>query len=183
MLTKLALLIATLFLVLPVNAQQDPQSKPHKIKQEPPNAFKVWLQEVEPIIRQNELDAWKKLDTNEEREQFINEFWRLRDPDPDTEENEYREAYFERLAYANEHFAAGIPGYKTDRGRIYLKYGKPDEIESHPAGGNYQMASYEGNGSTSTYPFEKWWYRNIPGHNDVEIEFVDPTGTGEYRIA
>ena len=183
MLTKLAILIATLFLVLPVNAQQDPQSKPHKVKQEPPNAFKVWLQEVEPIIRQDELDAWKKLDTNEEREQFINEFWRLRDPDPDTQENEYREAYFERLAYANEHFAAGIPGYKTDRGRIYLKYGKPDEIESHPAGGSYQMASYEGNGSTSTYPFEKWWYRNIPGHNDVEIEFVDPTGTGEYRIA
>src|SRR5574341_100680 len=188
MLTKLAILFAALLFVATASAQspskdQDPQNKPHKVTKEPHKAFKQWLQEVEPIIRPDELAAWNKLQTDEEREQFINEFWRLRDPDPDTEENEYREAYFERLAYVNEHFASGIPGYKTDRGRIYLKYGKPDEIESHPSGGTYQRASWEGGGTTSTYPFERWWYRNLPGRNDVEIEFVDPTGTGEYRIA
>lgn len=161
----------------------DPQDKPRKIKPEPARAFKVWIDDVDPIITQAERDAWKKLHTDEEREQFIAEFWRLRDPDPDTEENEYREGYYERVEYVNKHFSSGIPGVKTDRGRIYLKYGKPDEVDSHPSGGAYTPASYEGSGSTSTYPFERWWYRNLPGHSDVEIEFVDPTGSGEYRIA
>lgn len=186
--TRILLVFSALVLTVNISAQPatksgDPQDKPRKVKQESHKAFKQWLQEVEPIIRQEELDAWNKLDTDEEREQFILEFWRLRDPDPDTEENEYRDAYFERFAYVNEHFATGIPGYKTDRGKIYLKYGKPDEIESHPSGGMYQRTSMEGGGATSTYPFEKWWYRHIPGRNDVEIEFVDPSGTGEYRIA
>lgn len=186
--SRAALFLATLVLTTNVHAQPpakktDPQDKPRRIRQEPHKAFKEFLQEVEPITRPEEYAAWKTLQTDEEREQFILEFWRRRDPDPDTEANEYREAYFERLAYVNQHFASGKPGYKTDRGKIYLKYGKPDEVESHPTGGQYQMASYEGNGSTTTYPFEKWWYRHIPGHTDVEIEFVDPSGTGEYRIA
>jgi GWxTD domain-containing protein len=161
----------------------DPQNKPRKIRREPDKAFVDWLRDVDPIITSAERDAWNKLKTNEEREQFIGEFWRLRDPDPDTDENEYREAYYERLAYANEHFSSGIPGYKTDRGRIYLKYGKPDEVEAHPSGGSYQRSYLEGGGSTSTYPFERWWYRHLPGRADVQIEFIDPTGSGEYRIA
>ncbi|MEK6335178.1 MAG: GWxTD domain-containing protein [Acidobacteriota bacterium] len=161
----------------------DPQNKPRKVRNEPAKAFKEWLQDVEPIIRPEELAAWKKLRSDEEREQFIYIFWNGRDLDPDTEANEYREAYYERVAYVNEHFTSGVPGVKTDRGRIYLKYGKPDEIESHPSGGAYNRESYEGGGSTSTYPFERWWYRHLPGHPDVDIEFVDPTGTGEYRIA
>jgi GWxTD domain-containing protein len=136
------------------------------------------------IITDEERKAFKKLATDEEREQYIEAFWRRRDPDPDTDENEYKEEYFERIAYANEHFASGIPGWKTDRGRIYIMFGKPDEKESHPAGGSYQRESYEGGGSTSTYPFEKWFYRYIEGvGSGVEIEFVDPTGSGEYRIA
>lgn len=180
-------LLATLIFVPGALAQptsnQDPQDKPRKVKAEPSKAFKQWIKEVEPIITPSEFKAWNKLTTDEERAQFIPAFWRLRDPDPDTEENEYREAYFERLAYANERFSSGIPGHKTDRGKIYLKYGKPDEIESHPAGGPYQREIHEGGGSTSTYPFERWWYRHLPGHSDVQFEFVDPTGTGEYRIA
>lgn len=183
---RIAILIAVALTAPQILAQQPdspPQNKPRKVKREPDKAFVDWLREVEPIITAEELKAWNKLQTNDEREQFIGEFWRLRDTDPDTEENEYREAYFERLAYVNEHFASGIPGYKTDRGRIYLKYGKPDEVESHLSGGSYQLASYEGGGSTSTHPFEKWWYRNLPSGSDVEIEFVDPSGTGEYRIA
>ena len=83
----------------------------------------------------------------------------------------------------NEHFSSGIPGYKTDRGRIYLKYGKPDEVDSHPSGGRYEREASEGGGSTSTYPFERWFYRSIPGRSGAPVEFVDPTGSGEYRLA
>jgi hypothetical protein len=84
----------------------------------------------------------------------------------------------------NEHFASGIPGWKTDRGRIYITFGKPNSVETHPSGGAYERPSYEGGGSTSTYPFEIWFYRHLDGVGDgIEIEFVDPTGTGEYRIA
>src|SRR5438067_847294 len=188
MLKPLLLLAAMVMFVSPVFSQPKPassapQDKPRKIKEEPKKAFIKWSLDVDPIISPEELNAWKKLQTDEERERFIEEFWRRRDPDPDTEENEYREAYYERVAYVNEHFSSGIPGYKTDRGRIYLKYGKPNEVESHPSGGTYNRESYEGGGTTSTYPFERWWYRNIPGHNDIDIEFVDPTGSGEYRIA
>ena len=170
-------------LAQPKSAGADPQSKPRKIKSEPANAFKIWRDEVEAIITPEELKAWNKLQTDEEREQFIAIFWDHRDPDPDTTENEYREGYYERVEYANEHFSSGVAGVKTDRGRIYLRFGKPDEVESHPAGGAYNRELSEGGGSTSTYPFERWWYRNLPGRSDVAIEFVDPTSTGEYRIA
>jgi GWxTD domain-containing protein len=184
---RLAVLLGLALVASPSFAQGskavDPQTKEQKAKPEPDRAFIDWLREVEPILSESEIDAWKKLKTNEEREKFIEEIWHLRDPDPDTDENEYREAYYERLAYVNQHFTSGKPGYKTDRGRIFLKYGKPDEVESHPAGGAYQGDLSEGFGATSTYPFEKWFYRNITGRSGAEIEFVDPTGTGEYRIA
>jgi GWxTD domain-containing protein len=161
----------------------DPQQKDRKIKREPDDAFKKWIEEVGPILSAAQIKAFEKLTTNEERERFIEIIWHSLDPDPDTEENEYREAYYERLAYVNEHFSSGIPGYRTDRGRVYLKFGKPDDVESHPAGGPYQRDPAEGGGSTSTYPFERWSYRNLPGRPGAEIEFVDPTGTGEYRLA
>jgi GWxTD domain-containing protein len=166
-------------------SNQEPDDQPRKVKAEPKNAFTRWVNEdVAPIITDAERRAFEKLKTNEEREQFIVGFWHDRDPDPDTEENEYREQYYERRTYANEHFSSGKPGWMTDRGRIYIKFGKPDEIESHPAGGLYQRMSYEGGGSTTTYPFEKWFYRYIAGvGSGVEIEFVDSSGSGEYRIA
>lgn len=166
-------------------AGQDPTEKQRKVKSEVKRAYKDWLdKDVTYIITDEERKAFKKLATDDERERFIEEFWRRRDPDPDTDENEYREEYYERIAYANERFASGIPGWKTDRGRIWIMYGKPDELESHPSGGSYQRPSYHGGGSTSTYPFEIWFYRYLPGvGSGIEIEFVDPTGTGEYRIA
>lgn len=162
-----------------------PEDQPRKIKSEKGDAYTRWLNEdVVPIITEAERQAYQKLKTNEEREKFITHFWNLRDPDPDTEENEYRDQYYERIAYANEHYTSGKPGWKSDRGRIYIKFGKPDEIESHPSGGRYQRMSYEGGGSISAYPFEKWFYRHLPGvGSGIEIEFVDPTGSGEYRIA
>ena len=164
---------------------QDPTDKPLTVKVERKKAYSDWVnKDVNLIITPEEKKAFNKLTTDEERENFITQFWARRDPDPDTEENEYREQYYERIAYANEHFASGIPGWKTDRGRIYITWGKPDSIESHPSGGSYDRPSYEGGGSTTTYPFETWFYRHLDNVGDgVEIEFVDPTGTGEYRIA
>ena len=164
---------------------QDPQERQRNIKKEVPKAYKNWLDnDVAYIITDEERKAFKKLQTDEEREQFIETFWRRRDPDPDTDENEYREEYYERIAYANEHYASGKPGWKTDRGRIYITFGKPNEVESHPTGGQYDRQSYEGGGSTTTYPFEVWFYRYLEGvGSGIEIEFVDPTGSGEYRIA
>ncbi len=164
---------------------QDPTDKARTVKEELNKAYKRWLSEdVAYIITKEERRAFMALQTDEERENFIENFWRRRDPNPDTEENEFREEYYERIAYANERFTSGIPGWRTDRGRIYIAWGKPDSIESHPAGGSYERPSYEGGGSTSTYPFEIWFYRHLDGVGDgIEIEFVDPTGSGEYRIA
>lgn len=163
--------------------QKDPNAS--KKKAELRSVYKRWMEEdVNYIITDEERKAFKALQTDEERDQFIEQFWLRRDPDPDTPENEYKDQYYERIQYANEHYASGIPGWKTDRGRIYVTFGKPDEIESHPAGGAYDRPSYEGGGSTTTYPFETWWYRYIEGiGSDIEIEFVDPSGSGEYRIA
>jgi GWxTD domain-containing protein len=164
---------------------EDINSKQRTVKPELKDVYKKWINtDVAYIITKDEKKAFYALTTDEERENFIENFWRRRDPDPDTEENEYRDQYYERIAYANEHFTSGIPGWKTDRGRIYITWGKPDEIESHPSGGAYDRPSYEGGGSTTTYPFETWFYRHLDNVGDgVEIEFVDPTGSGEYRIA
>jgi GWxTD domain-containing protein len=155
-----------------------------KLKKELETPWKNWLnQEVVYIITDEEKKTFLGLKTDEEREQFVEQFWLRRDPTPDTEENEYKEEHYRRIAYTNEHFASGIPGWKTDRGRIYIEYGPPDEIESHPSGGTYQRPYEEGGGTTSTYPFEKWRYRYIEGiGTNVELEFVDTTMTGEYHF-
>src|SRR5215470_15026943 len=161
------------------------EKKPKQTKEKLKSVYKRWMDEdVRWIITDEERKTFQALKTDDEREQFIEQFWLRRDPDPDTDVNEYREEYYQRIAYANEHYASGIPGWKTDRGRIYIMFGKPDEIESHPSGGSYDRPAWEGGGSTSTYPFETWWYRYLEGvGSDVEIEFVDPTGSGEYHIA
>ena len=164
---------------------EDISDKARNVKPELKEAYKKWLStDVAYIITKEEKRAFQALQTDEERENFIENFWRRRDPNPDTDENEYREEYYERIAYANEHFASGIPGHKTDRGRIYIKWGKPDSIESRPSGGSHDRPAWEGGGTTSTYPFEVWFYRHLEGVGEgIEIEFVDRTGTGEYRIA
>ena len=184
---SLAVALACFISTLTLQAQQsrpNPDEKPRQVKEEPTTAYKEWYANAELILTESEKDTWKKLKSNEEREQFIKLVWELRDPDPDTEENEFKDEFYERLAYANEHFSSGKPGRMTDRGRIYIKFGKPDSIESHPMGGTYDRPSYEGGGSTSTYPFEKWFYRYLPNvASGVELEFVDPSGSGEYRLA
>jgi len=160
------------------------KKKEAQLKKELETPWKKWQNEdVAYIITDEERKAFKQLSTDEEREQFVENFWLRRDPTPDTVENEYKEEHYRRIAYANEHYASGIPGWKTDRGRIYITFGPPDEVESHPSGGTYERPAAEGGGETSTYPFEDWRYRYIEGiGNDVMIEFVDPTMTGEYRM-
>jgi GWxTD domain-containing protein len=164
---------------------QNPEDKPRNVRTEKKDVYKKWLENDVPyIITDEEKKAFKALQTDDERENFIENFWRRRDPNPDTEENEFREEYYERIAYANEHFTSGTPGWKSDRGRVYITWGKPDSIESHPSGGQYDRPSYEGGGETTTYPFETWFYRHLDNVGEgLEIEFVDPTGTGEYRLA
>jgi GWxTD domain-containing protein len=143
-----------------------------------------WLeQEAIYIISPAERSAFLKLGTNEERDKFIEHFWQLRNPDPDSPENSFREEHYRRIAYANEHFSSGIPGWKSDRGHIYILWGPPDEIDSHPTGGTYDRPSWQGGGSTSTYAWELWRYRHLEDLGDnLELEFVDPTGSGEYHL-
>ena len=168
-----------------IKKQEDTKARAKSRQQEDSGkALRRWLDDdVGYIITNEERAAFKKLQTDEEREQFIESFWLRRDPTPDTIDNEYKDDHYERIAYANEHFASGIPGWKTDRGRIYIMYGKPDEIESHPSGGTYDRPIEEGGGTTSTFPFEIWRYRYIEGiGNEVLLEFVDPSMSGEYRM-
>jgi GWxTD domain-containing protein len=147
--------------------------------------YKKWLDEdVVFIISDDEKSVFKNLKNEEERESFIEQFWARRNPDPRSADNVFKEEHYRRIAYANEHYTSGVQGWRTDRGRIYIMYGKPDELESHPTGGAYARPYSEGGGTTSTYPFEKWWYRHIEGvGDDIEIEFVDKSSTGEYRMA
>jgi len=154
------------------------------LKGELHGTYKVWLdQDVRWIITDQEMQAFKHLSNDEERDQFIEQFWLRRNPNPDSPENEFREEHYARIAYANEHFAAGKPGWKTDRGHIYIAYGKPDSIESHPSGGSYQRPMEEGGGNTSTYPFETWHYRYLEGVGDnIDIEFVDSCMCGDYHM-
>jgi len=173
------------------NQQQDAkktakeqQRKTKDLERELDSQYKKWLNEdVIYIITPEEKNAFLHLSTNEEREQFIEQFWARRNPDPDSPENSFKEEHYRRIAYTNEHYASGIPGWKTDRGRIYIMWGPPDEIQSHPTGGTYERPFSEGGGQTSTYPFEDWRYRYLEGMGEnVELEFVDPTSTGEYHL-
>ena len=176
------------------DGQTDPLKRPVSQKQKKQNAKslrqelshrdKVWLdQDVVWIITDEERAAFKQLSNDEERENFIESFWQRRDPTPDTAENEFKEEHYRRIAYANEHFPAGIPGWKTDRGRIYIVFGPADEIESHPSGGTYERPMEEGGGSTSTFPFEQWRYRYIEDiGQEVIIEFVDTCMCGDYHM-
>ena len=143
-----------------------------------------WLNEdVRWIITDEERKAFKQLSNEEEREKFIEAFWDRRNPNPDSEDNEFKDEHYRRIEYANEHFAAGEPGWMTDRGRIYIVFGAPDEIESHPSGGTYDRPMEEGGGTTSTYPFEQWRYRHIDGIGEqVIIEFVDDCMCGAYEM-
>ncbi len=155
---------------------------PHKIGVESP--YKKWMEEeVTWIISDEERVAWRRLQTDDERQAFIEAFWLRRDPTPDTEENEYKEEHYRRIQWANDRFASGIPGWKTDRGMVYIKYGPPDDIDDHSSGGPGVRPIEEGGGETTFFPYQIWRYRHIDGvGSDVQIEFLDKSMTNEYRI-
>ena len=163
---------------------QSKQKSDRKLLKELETPYRKWLEEdVVYIITPEERRAFLQLATNEEREQFIENFWRRRNTDPESAENDFKEEHYRRIAYADEHFASGIPGWKTDRGRTYIIWGPPDSIESHPSGGTYDRPSEQGGGETSTYPFEIWNYRYLEGiGQNVDLEFVDTTMSGEYHL-
>jgi GWxTD domain-containing protein len=171
----------------PITHQNLDKNQKKKIKQtlkELDSSYKVWLSEdVVYIISPDERTAFLQLATNEEREQFIEQFWLRRSGNPDLPDNDFKEEHYRRIAYANEHYASGIPGWKTDRGKMYIIWGPPDEIESHPTGGTYDRPMEEGGGSTTTYPWETWRWRYLEGIGEnIILEFVDPSGSGEYHM-
>jgi GWxTD domain-containing protein len=166
--------------------QEDPLQRPRVTKKRTDSKdsrwAKKWLDDVSPIITAQEEAAFRKLATDAERQSFVEIFWRHRDPTPDTEENEYKEEFYRRKAYADEHFSAGKPGSKTDRGLLYIIRGAPDSIDSHP-GGPYMRPAEEGGGQTVAHPFEIWRYRHLEDIGDeVEIEFVDSCECGDYHF-
>src|SRR6202047_2332071 len=169
---------------VPQKLDKDQKKKMKKTLKELDTPYKQWLSEdVIYIISPAERQAFLQLETNEEREQFIEQFWLRRSATPDLPDNDCKEEHYRRIAYANEHFASGIPGWKTDRGRMYIMWGPADEVESHPTGGTYDRPMEEGGGSTSTYPWETWRYRYMEGIGENVIwEFVDPSGSGEYHM-
>jgi GWxTD domain-containing protein len=168
----------------PQKLNKDQKRKMKKTLKELDSQYRQWLSEdVVYIISPEERQAFLQLDTNEEREQFIEQFWLRRSSNPDLPDNDFKEEHYRRIAYANEHFASGIPGWKTDRGRMYIMWGPADEVESHPTGGTYDRPMEEGGGSTTTYPWESWRYRYMEGIGENVIwEFVDPSGSGEYHL-
>src|SRR5216110_1326579 len=168
----------------PKKMDKDTKRKMKRTLKELDNAYKQWLTEdVTYIITPDERNAFLQLATNEEREQFIEQFWLRRSSNPDLPDNDFKEEHYRRIAYANEHFASGIPGWKTDRGRMYIMWGPADEVESHPTGGTYDRPMEEGGGSTSTYPWETWRWRYLEGIGEnIILEFVDPSGSGEYHL-
>jgi GWxTD domain-containing protein len=171
----------------PAQPASPPRVRPksdRRLLKELDTPYRKWLDEdVVYIITPEERKAFLQLSTNEEREQFIEQFWQRRNPDPESPDNSFKEEHYRRIAYADEHFASGIPGWKTDRGRIYIIWGPPDSIESHPSGGAYERPQEEGGGETSTYPFEIWNYRYLEGiGQNIDVEFVDTTMSGEYHL-
>lgn len=139
------------------------------------------------LITPQERTAFLRLTTDEERQAFIEQFWARRNPNPGNSENEYKEEFYRRVAYTNAHFAAGTPGWRTDRGRVYIMYGPPNEEENHDSGGIYHANPGElppgCRDAMTTFPFEDWFYHYIPGvGKNVKMEFVDPTKSGKYRL-
>lgn len=171
------LLIATAALAVAWQTPSRGNAPPPLAAQDKPptDPYLAWLNhDVAYIIEDREREAFLKLTTQDERNQFIEHFWLRRDPAPGTPENEFKAEHYRRIAYANDRFATNSNrlGWTTDRGRIYIVYGPPDEIESHFDGGRLP------------FPYEEWRYRYLEGAgSDVFLTFIDKSRTGDYRIS
>jgi len=136
-----------------------------------PPEYNKWINEdVRWIVSAQEEEQFLTLATDEQRDHFIVEFWERRNPNPGSRDNAFKEEHYRRLEYSNLHFAANMPGWKTDRGRVYVVHGPPDSIIKHSSNG--------------TSPAEEIWnYRHMPGAGrDLSLQFVDRCGCGEYAL-
>ena len=158
----------------PLSAKEK-QKKEENLRKQPPGSWRSWLNEdVVYIVTDGERRAFRSLQTDEERQSFLEQFWLRRNSAPDSLENPFEEEHYRRIAYSNVRFGTAIPGWRTDRGRIYIVYGPPDEMEVHPGKAGDQE---------SDCPWELWRYRYIEGiGHDVRIRFVDTTRSGEYHM-
>ncbi len=183
--------VIVLFLALVDTGSSQQSAPPSKksdralLQEEMEDYYKKWLkQDVVYIISDEEKGVFDRLNSDDEREQFIEQFWMRRDSDAQTNFNEFKEEHYRRIAYANDHFFSAKAGWRTDRGRTYIMWGPPDDREMRPSAGRYERLPHEGGGTTVTYAFERWLYRHIPGiGSNIELEFVDKSGTAEYRLA
>ena len=144
-------------------------------------ASKQWVEEVVPyIITPREKEVFLSLPTEADRGQFIETFWKKRDPNPQTPENEFKQEYYRRIALANKFFSVGgIPGWRTDRGHFFILLGPPKEIERDLSPSSSVLTISQG-------PMETWQYWDLPNPNlpyNLEITFVDKFGTGNYVLA
>ncbi len=129
------------------------------------NDFEGALEQLRYIATSTEIEALKKAPESD-RIKAWNDFWKSKDPSPGTEENEIRDEYYRRIAYANEHYSLpSKEGWRTDAGMVYITYGEPDEIERHPF-------------DIESKPYELWYYYN-PRRTFL---FVDINGYGEYVL-
>ncbi len=134
--------------------------------------FETWLdQDASGLATAPERALFKTLRTPADRQRFIDEFWLRRDPTPNTIENERQEEHYERILYSNEHFACALQGWQTDRGKIYIRYGPPDEVE-RPAAKD-----------TGGVPTEIWRYRFLEAAGEAtRLDFVDTAKDGLFPL-
>jgi GWxTD domain-containing protein len=146
--------------------------------------YQRWLDEdVRYLITDEERAEYKRLKTDQQRDKFVEDFWERRNPNPRSSENTFKEEHYRRIAYTNEHFAANVPGWKTDRGRTYIRYGAPDQIEQHFSAAASKKASDLFGVGAIPYDWEFWHYRYIEGiGKDVMLEFVDTCDCGRYEM-
>src|SRR5579863_1244294 len=167
------LLVSVSFPLVPSRAQNQIPAKPSQRSwlQDPAvkDEYKKWLREdVAWIITDEERADFRTLSTDKQRDEFVVAFWDRRNPMPGATENKFKEEHYRRLAYTNTHFAVGIPGWKSDRGRIYIMYGTPDSIDSHPL---------------SSPPSEVWHYVYIEGiGQNVVFTFFDQCRCGNFSL-
>ena len=139
-------------------SDKERRKRENQLRKELEGPYRKWLNEdVAYIITDEERQAFKRLATDEEKQSFIEQFWLRRDPTPGTAENEFKQEHYRRIAYANQRFGfESIAGWKTDRGRVYIVHGPPDEIESHPSRGEdaWLYHRIEGLGANVQFGFE-----------------------------
>jgi len=148
------------------------------------HSYQRWLdQDVVYIITDEERTDFAKLETDQQRDKFIENFWERRNPNPTPEANPFKEEHYRRIAYSNEHFSANVPGWKTDRGRTYIRYGAPDQIDQHFSAAGSEKASDLVGGGAIPYDWELWHYLFIEGiGKDVMLKFVDICGCERYEM-